>query len=210
MRAPLLPLLASAALAVAAAACFDWDGLLSRCQTAGNCLPDSGGVGDAGDAGDGGDAGDAGDGGLDAGDGGTRSRGQPCGVPQDCTSGACSPGGYCICVPGGPCRGDQDCCLGQTCSLAIPVGTCGNDVLVACSGANAGCGAPPAMCCSTCNPGSMMCDCSPNGARCNVKADCCVGTAQCSPNGFCCQPPAMGCGSDDQCCSRVCHNNACQ
>jgi len=208
MRAPLLSLIVAAALAVAAAACFDWDGFLQRCQAAGNCLPPGGS--DGGDAGDGG--GDAGDGGSDGGGGsrGDAGRGQSCSGNPDCTSGACSPNGFCTCVVNGPCHGDQDCCLGQTCLPSLPVGTCSTDILSPCGGAGAGCGGP-GQCCSTCNGGSLMCDCSPNGFHCNLKDDCCSGTAQCSAGKYCCEPSGTtGCTMDEQCCSRVCRSGACQ
>ncbi|HEY8212223.1 MAG TPA: hypothetical protein VIG99_32295 [Myxococcaceae bacterium] len=227
MRAPLL-LLTTAAVALAAvsAACFDWDDLLGDCQDAGNCLgpggPDSGdGGGDGGMVGDGGDGGGSGgsdsgipldggiDGGLggpDAGGSGLVGRGQPCGDAADCVTNSCN--GYCLCAFNGPCRDDNDCCLGQTCMPGVPLGTCNTFQVPTCSPKDAPC--PPGICCSnSCNPGNM-CNCSANGAGCQGNIDCCSSTAVCSPGKSCCESPGRACLADEECCSRVCRGNACR
>ncbi len=206
MRAPLFLLTTIAVALAAVSACFDWDGLLGRCQDAGNCLPPNGS--DSGDGGDGGQDGGPDGGGSDGGDGGLSSRGQPCSVPSQCTTRACT-GGLCVCAFDGGCRDTNDCCLGQLCNAIPPaLGTCTSDTAIPlCGGQLSGCTLPTQCCSNACN--GTMCGCSPAGIRCNNLTDCCNG-ATCSDGKYCCWPgSATGCTSDDQCCSRVCSSGAC-
>lgn len=203
-RAPLWALCGlSLSLAALIPGCFDWDGYVERCRQAGNCRADSGGGGDGG--GDGGDGGgsDAGpDGGGGAGDGGL---GDSCNARQDCATDACV-SQRCVCVFGGACRRDGDCCLGQVCMS----GTCGQEFLSPCGGLGSSC-ISPSGCCSTCNGGSMMCECSPAASRCGSSTDCCSATTplDCSPGQHCCAPAGSSCADGDQCCSRVCGAAGC-
>lgn len=206
-RARLL-VLSALALSVAVPGCFDWDGLLSRCQDAGNCLAPEEGPDASQDGGDGGDGGggssDGGDGGAGS-DGGIGRLGDPCSGPSACRSDTCL-SSTCVCSFGSKCADNSDCCLGEICGLG---NNCLAEVVSPCTSATFACNQLQPCCSGTCNAGDM-CDPSANGARCNGQNDCQDALAVCSSRGYCCATQGRSCTADDQCCSRVCNaSNTC-
>jgi hypothetical protein len=158
--------------------------------------------------------------------GGCTPNGSTCATDAECCSGDCGANGLCVtdtpCAHGeceegvaldpncdpcvaAVCMADPFCCNGgwDAACVANAEATCGVDCGV-CAPEGAMCQVGADCCDGNCAGGVCVAACLPDGSMCSTFDDCCSNTCE---NGVCvdqCLPDGSFCQSADECCSDVC------